>query len=60
MENYQKPFIEEWPRICLRELEDLEIEGKTTRMIYKSFFVFLRLPEIVVTSFVTLLTENPN
>lgn len=60
MTIYDKPFIEEWPKISFRELEDLEVEGDTLRLMYKSFFVFLRLPEIVVTSFITLLKQNPN
>jgi len=55
----QKPLIEEWPVISFKEFENYEIENETIRYAYKSFFVFMRLPEIILTSFVTLLKEDP-
>lgn len=60
MQTAQTPLITEWPKVSFSELENLEVEEGMVKIFYKSFFVFLRLPEIVVASFLTLLTENPN
>lgn len=59
--NYlQAPLIDEWPRINFEELENLEVEEGIIKIFYKSFFVVLRAPEIVIRSFFTLLTEEVN
>lgn len=52
----QQSFFSEWPQVSFDELENLEIEGRWVKMFYKSFFTFLRLPEIVVKSFWLLFT----
>jgi len=35
----------------------VEIREKSLRIFYKSFFVFMRVPEIVIRAFYTLFTE---
>ena len=47
------------PHISFSELESLEIEGRCLRMFYKSFFVLLRSPEIIIKSFWLLLKTFP-
>lgn len=54
----QAPLITEWPRITFSELESLEVEEGIVKIFYKSFFVVLRMPEIILRSFTTLLTED--
>lgn len=49
----------EYNYIRCRDLENIELEGRYVKMIYKSFFALLRLPETVVFSFWSLLTKTP-
>lgn len=58
MQPAQTPLITEWPKINFSELENLEVEEGIVKIFYKSFFVVLRMPEIVMRSFFTLLTEE--
>lgn len=58
MQTAQTPLVAEWPRINFSELENLEVEEGLVRIFYKSFFVVLRMPEIVMRSFFTILTEK--
>lgn len=58
MNNLQTPLIAEWPKINFAELENLEVEEGIVKIFYKSFFVVLRMPEIILRSFATLLTED--
>lgn len=53
--SYETPFIDKWPKISFDELENLEVEGSTTRLMYRSFFKVLRLPETIVRAFLTVL-----
>ena len=58
MEN--KPLFDfSWPyKVDFTQLENLEIECFPAKVLYRSFFTFLRLPEIVVFSFLTILAAN--
>ena len=60
MSLLQTPLITEWPKISFSEIENLEVEEGLVRIFYKSFFVVLRVPEIMFSAFLTILRENPD
>lgn len=59
MEEEQTALIEEWPKVSFNTLAKEEVEGGVARVFYTSFMTLLRLPETMVTSFVTLFREKP-
>lgn len=54
---YKTALIDEWPTVSFDIFENVKIENPLGHIFYKSFFVFLRLPEILFSSFVTLFTS---
>lgn len=54
----KESFINEWPKISFEEIEDIEIEDKTIRIFYKSFFGILHLPETAARAFWTILSSS--
>lgn len=59
MENAKTPFIEDWPRVSLRDFEDVELEGTIPKVLYQSLVSIICLPEKTIAAFVTLLKEKP-
>ena len=53
----QTPFIE-WSTRSFEEIENLEVEEPFTNAFYKSFFVFMHMPEVILKSFWLLLTSG--
>lgn len=56
--NYQNLLISEWPEISFKEIENINIENRTLRITYKSFFTFLHLPETTLKAFYTLFASK--
>ncbi len=59
MGEYKGPLIDEWPTISFESCENIEIENGVGRFLYKSFFRFLRGPEIIVSAF-SMILKNGN
>ncbi|MBI1919053.1 hypothetical protein HYS29_00485 [Candidatus Microgenomates bacterium] len=58
MESYQQSLIDEWPKVSFEEIENIEIEDRTVRIFYKSFFGILHLPETTIKAFWTILKQD--
>lgn len=52
-------FMDEWPTISFTQIANEEVEGGFIGTFYRMFFAVLRFPETMVTSFFTLLKEEP-
>lgn len=51
-------LIDEWPNLSFDAIENIEIESKSMRIFYQSFFKLLRLPENAAKAFYTILTKE--
>lgn len=58
MGNKYESFISEWPRVSFEEIENIEIEDRTIRIFYKSFFGILHLPETAIRALWTILKQD--
>lgn len=51
MTNKNQCFIE-WPaNVSLKDLEKIDVDCKSAKVMYKALIVFLRIPEIIAETF---------
>lgn len=56
----ETPFLDEWPKVSFTDIANERVEGgRIVGALYRSFFALLSLPETVLSSFLTLLKEEP-
>ncbi|MDP2649390.1 MAG: hypothetical protein Q8P10_00945 [bacterium] len=58
MKKGQYSFFE-WPDISFKEIENIEIENKTGKILYKSLIKILFFPESIFKPFYNLFIHDP-